>query len=131
MISIDNKSLKPIFIQVKEWIENEILDDRILPNEKVMSQNELAKFFNINPMTALKGISALEAKGILVKKRGIGMFVTENAKEIIYNSRIMVTLDEILDELIAEADILKLPADQVIQMVKERFDNKSDLNHEE
>lgn len=117
---IDNSN-KPIFIQVKEWLENEILKDKFLSGQNVLSQNELAMLFCINPTTALKGISLLEAKGVLIKKRGIGMFVTENAKNIIYAARKQETLNNILDELVAEIRILDLKSEEVIDMIIKRL----------
>ena len=66
---------KSIYIQIKEMIENDILRDILLEEERVPSTNELAKLYSINPATAAKGINLLAAEGILQKKRGIGMFV--------------------------------------------------------
>lgn len=59
-------------------IENDILRDVLLEDERVPSTNELAKLYAINPSTAAKGINILVDAGILYKKRGIGMFVNEN-----------------------------------------------------
>ena len=78
---------KSIYLQISEMIENDILRDILLEDDKVPSTNELAKFFKINPATAAKGINLLVDEGILYKKRGIGMFVTIGAKEAIKNKR--------------------------------------------
>ena len=43
--------------------------------------------YSINPATAAKGLTLLVEENILYKKRGLGMFVTEGAKEIIINKR--------------------------------------------
>ncbi len=61
-------------------IENDILRDVLLEDERVPSTNELAKLYAINPSTAAKGINILVDAGILYKKRGIGMFVSDGAK---------------------------------------------------
>ena len=58
-------------------IENDILRDVLLEDERVPSTNELAKLYAINPSTAAKGINILVDAGILYKKRGIGMFVSD------------------------------------------------------
>ena len=67
-------------------IENDILRDVLLEDERVPSTNELAKLYAINPSTAAKGINILVDAGILYKKRGIGMFVSDGAKEVIRTS---------------------------------------------
>ena len=63
-------------------IENDILRDVLLEDERVPSTNELAKLYAINPSTAAKGINILVDAGILYKKSGIGMFVSDGAKEV-------------------------------------------------
>jgi DNA-binding transcriptional regulator YhcF (GntR family) len=77
---------KSIYIQISEMIENDILRDVLLEDERVPSTNELAKLYAINPSTAAKGINILVDAGIL-KKRGIGMFVSDGAKEVIRTKR--------------------------------------------
>jgi DNA-binding transcriptional regulator YhcF (GntR family) len=72
---------KPIYVQISEWLENEILCGNIKENEKIYSQYQLAEMFNINPATAAKGINILADQGILYKKRGLGMFLSTDAKE--------------------------------------------------
>lgn len=52
-------------------IENDILRDVLLEDERVPSTNELAKLYAINPSTAAKGINILVDAGILYKKRGL------------------------------------------------------------
>ena len=72
---------KSIYIQIKEMIENDILRDVLLEEERVPSTNELARLYAINPATAAKGLNLLVDANILYKKRGIGMFVAEGAKK--------------------------------------------------
>ena len=78
---------KSIYIQISEMKENDILRDVLLEDERVPSTNELAKLYAINPSTAAKGINILVDAGILYKKRGIGMFVSDGAKEVIRTKR--------------------------------------------
>lgn len=78
---------KPIFQQIKEQIEEAILNDSLIADSKAPSTNELATFYKINPATAAKGMNELVTEEILYKRRGIGMFVTSNAKEILLNKR--------------------------------------------
>ena len=120
-MKLNQASLKPIFIQVAEWTEDEILKGNIKDGDKICSQIEFSKAFNINPITAGKGVSLLEARGIVVKKRGLGMFVTENAKEIIYSYRRNEELTMVIDELIIETKKLNLTKDQLIKLISDRF----------
>ena len=64
--SLDHQ--RPIFQQIKETIEENILNDAFPEEERVPSTNEFAKMYRINPATAAKGINQLVDHGILYKK---------------------------------------------------------------
>ena len=68
-------------------IENDILRDVLLEDERVPTTNELAKQYAINPTTAATGKKIHVDAGILYKKRGIGMYVSDGAKEVIRTKR--------------------------------------------
>ena len=74
---------RPIFQQIKESIEEDILNGRLKPEEQIPSNSQLVSFYNINPVTVLKGVNLLTEEGILYKKRGVGMFVSPDAPEIL------------------------------------------------
>ena len=61
---------RPIFVQVAEQIENDILSGALPEESQVPSTNEFAAFYRINPATAAKGVNMLVEKGVLVKRRG-------------------------------------------------------------
>ncbi len=86
-MKLSHDSIKPIYIQIAEGIEDDILDDILIENKQAYSQYQIAKQFNINPATAAKGINLLVHEGILYKKRGMGMHVSEGAKEMIQVKR--------------------------------------------
>ena len=82
---------KSIYIQISEMIENDILRDVLLEDERVPSTNELAKLYAINPATAAKGVNILVDAGVLYKKRGIGMFVSSWSKRN-YTGKTKITI---------------------------------------
>jgi len=116
---INNDGTTPIYIQIAHWLETEILIGNIKKNEKVYSQYQLAEMFNINPATAAKGLNLLADEQIVYKKRGLGMFVTENAQEIILTKRKEQTLKKLVLELVAEAKRLHVSQSDLIEMIKE------------
>ena len=109
---------KSIYIQISEMIENDILRDVLLEDERVPSTNELAKLYAINPATAAKGINILVDAGILYKKRGIGMFVSAGAKEAILSRRKNEFYDNYVKKLLEEAASIGLGKEEVIQLIK-------------
>ena len=108
---------KSIYIQISEMIENDILRDILLEEEKTPSTNELAKMYSINPATAAKGINILVDKGILYKKRGIGMFVEQGAKEKIKIQRKSEFYRNYIQKLIEEANNLGITKKELVNMI--------------
>lgn len=110
---------KSIYIQISEMIENDILRNIIEEEERVPSTNELAKLYVINPATAAKGINILVESGVLYKKRGIGMFVSTGAKEMIMNRRKNEFYDNYVRRVVEEAESLGITKEELLTMIKE------------
>lgn len=117
-MNLDLEGLKPIYIQIAEWLENEILNERFQEDEKVFSQYKLAELFNINPATAAKGLNMLSEDQILYTKRGLGKFVAEHAKQRILEKRKTETLSQLVHELVLEAAQLQVSKKELIQMIE-------------
>ena len=108
---------RPIFLQVAEQVENDILSGTMTEESQVPSTNELASFYRINPATALKGVSLLVDNGILYKKRGIGMFVAAGARERLVTQRREQFTTEYVRPLLAEAAKLGITPRQLAAMI--------------
>ena len=108
---------KSIYLQIKEMIENDIIRDILLEEERVPSTNELAKLYAINPATAAKGINLLVDEGTLYKKRGIGMFVASGAKQVIVRKRKERFFDDYIRSLLTEAASLGITKEELIDMI--------------
>ena len=112
---------KPVYLQIAEWLENEILKGNIKENEQLPSQADISSALNVNPMTAGKGVSVLEARGVLEKrKRGCGIYVLSDAKLRIYEYRKNEKLNNAIDELLIDASVLGLSVDELCALLKKR-----------
>jgi len=109
---------KPIFIQIKEHLEDSIINGSIEQDERVPSTNEFATYYKINPATAAKGINELVDEGILLKRRGVGMFVTADAKAILIEKRKQTFNENYVYPLIREAEKLRINMNDLLQMVE-------------
>ncbi|PPA70658.1 GntR family transcriptional regulator [Jeotgalibacillus proteolyticus] len=116
---LDTDGTKPIYMQIAEWLETEILQGKFNADEKIYSQYQLADLFNINPATAGKGLAMLLEEQILYKKRGLGMFVTEDAKVQIRHRRINQTLKKLVQEVVIEAQHLEVGEEELVSMIQE------------
>ncbi len=108
---------RPIFVQIAEQIEGQIVDGTMPEESQVPSINELAAFHRINPATALKGVNVLVEAGVLYKRRGIGMFVATGARESLIQRRRDAFRSQYVRPLVREADTLAITPQQLIQMI--------------
>lgn len=106
-------SEKALYLQVVDLIENEILRERLGENQQAPSTNDFAKIYKINPATARKGLNILVEEGILYKKRGMGMFVKEGARQIVLRKRQEEFFKEILPNTIKEAKRLEIGLEEI------------------
>ena len=109
---------RPIFLQIAEQVENDIIDGVLKEDEQIPSTNELAAFYRINPATALKGVNRLVDDGIVAKRRGIGMFVTPGARTRLIERRRADFTAEYLRPLIIEAEKLGIDLDELAELLR-------------
>ena len=109
---------KPIFIQVRERIEDQIVNDQLREGDQAPSTNQLVNFYKINHATVSKGVNQLVDEEILYKKRGVGMFVAEGAKEKLVQKRKDAFIDNYIIGLVHEADKLGISENEIITLIK-------------
>ncbi|WP_404456746.1 GntR family transcriptional regulator [Oceanobacillus kapialis] len=109
---------KPIYVQVRERLEDQILNNQLKEEEQAPSTNQLVDFYKINHATVSKGINPLVEEGILYKKRGIGMFVAVGAKEKLKEKRKQSFMEDYVVKLVQEADKLEIEENEIIQLIK-------------
>ena len=115
---------KPIYLQISEWLETEILTGELNTDDKVYSQYQLAEMFNINPATAAKGLNILADENILYKKRGLGMFVSNGAEMIIREKRKNHTLRMLIQDVVLEANSLNIRKEELLELIEIEFADK-------
>jgi len=111
----------PIYIQIGDWLENEILAGRVRPEDKIYSQYKLSEVFGINPATALKGLNLLVDKGVVYKKRGLGMFVSADALDILKKERRGHVLKGQVRGLVEEAKRLDVSLKELMRMIEKEM----------
>lgn len=109
---------RPIFLQIATQIEDDIIEERIAEESKIPSTNQFAAAYQINPATAAKGVNLLVDKGILYKKRGIGMFVSKGARAKLIRKRRKQFYEQYVVTMIQEAKKLGITEQQLAEMIK-------------
>ncbi|MHA7967454.1 GntR family transcriptional regulator [Paenibacillus sp. CAU 1782] len=114
----DDKS--PIYLQIADGIKNDIVSGALKEEEQVMSTNQYASFYRINPATAAKGFQLLTEEGIIYKKRGIGMFVSPNARGILLKQRREAFFEQVVDHMLREAEVINISLNDIIAYMERR-----------
>ncbi|WP_130858879.1 GntR family transcriptional regulator [Gracilibacillus phocaeensis] len=110
---------KPIFVQVREQIEDQIVNDQLKEGDQAPSTNQLVQFYKINHATISKGITQLVDEGILFKKRGVGMFVAEGAKQVLIEKRKQAFMEDYVIGLVQEAEKLQISDKEMIELIQQ------------
>lgn len=108
---------QPLFRQIAEQVEDSIIDGTLAEGDRAPSKNELAAFHHINPATAANGVNMLVDKGVLAKRRGLGMFVTPGAREQLLDERRQGFAAHFVRPLMTEAAKLGLNSGEVRAMI--------------
>jgi len=116
-------SQKPLFQSISEWLEDTILSDVYKEGEQVPSITEISVQYNINPATALKGVNMLVDSGLLYKKRGMGMFVSEGAQRKLLERRQEQFFNDYILPLTHEAKRLHIGKEDLQEMIERGVTN--------
>jgi GntR family transcriptional regulator len=116
-VVFDDRS--PIYVQIANGIKDEVMSGTLKEDEQVMSTNQYAAFYQINPATAAKGFAQLVDEGVLYKKRGIGMFVSPDARERLRSQRRERFFADVVDPMLAEARMVGVGLDEITAYLKD------------
>lgn len=108
----------PIYRQIAERIKADVLAGTLAANEQVMSTNQYAAHYRINPATAAKAFTQLMDEGVLFKRRGVGMFVSPDASEKLRDEHRRRFFSDVVDPMIAEARAIGMPLDEVVAHIE-------------
>ncbi|GIG68611.1 GntR family transcriptional regulator [Phytomonospora endophytica] len=114
----------PIYQQIAARLKQDILDGTLAEGDQVMSTNQYATYYRINPATAAKGVHQLVEEGVLHKRRGLGMYVTEGAREKLLAQRRDRFFTEMVEPMAAEASLIGVPLADVVRHLEELENQK-------
>ena len=80
-VSVIWNDTTPIYLQLKARIVAMILDGLLHPGDAAPSVRQVAADYQLNPITVSRAYQELADEGVVEKRRGLGMFVTENAPQ--------------------------------------------------
>jgi GntR family transcriptional regulator len=115
---------KPIFIQLAETVEDNILKGVYAEETQIPSTTEVAITLKVNPATVNRGVNLLVDEGIIYKKRGVGMFVSTGAREKILAKHKHAFFQDFILPLLGEAKNLGFSREDVAEMLNHSTDKE-------
>ncbi|MDQ8003795.1 MAG: GntR family transcriptional regulator [Pedobacter sp.] len=124
----DNKA---IYLQIADFVCEQIMLGKWPIEQKIPSVRELAMEMEVNPNTVMRTYELLQQKNVIQNKRGVGLFVTDDAIANITAYQRAQFIDEELPTVFRNIYLLNIDFDELINryntFVKENFNTR---NHE-
>ena len=89
-----NRDARPVYLRLRDAIAEAILDGRYGDGDPLPSVRAFAAEHSANPLTVAKAYQSFQEEGLVVVRRGVGMFVAEGAAEKLGASERRLFLDE-------------------------------------
>lgn len=112
-------SNKPIYLQIVERLERDIISGRLAKGEKIPSVRELALEASVNPNTMQRALQELENRGLVTVQRTAGRQVTEE-DAVIAQARSAIASEQVR-QFVAQMKTLGYTAGQVNQIINEEW----------
>lgn len=100
-----------IYLQIAEFVCEQILLGKWQIGDKILSIRELAISLEVNPNTVMRTYDFLQQQEIIVNKRGIGFFISENSEKNILKYRQREFIENELPVLFRNMYLLKIDFD--------------------
>ena len=101
-------SNKSIYLQICDAICEQILSGTLGPDERIPSVREYGADIGVNPNTIMRSYEKLTNEGIIYNKRGIGYFISADAREMVLEAQRKEFIADELPQIIRRAALLEL-----------------------
>ena len=108
---MDFNADKPIFLQIADNLCDRILSGELKGEDRIPSVREYGADIGVNPNTMMRAYEKLTADGVIYNKRGIGYFVTEDARKQILKVQRQEFLEKDVPAIKQRLKLLGLNAD--------------------
>jgi len=123
---MEYKSDKPIYLQIVDYICNQIVKNHWKENERISSVRELSVSLGVNPNTIVRAFDNVEQHGIIYNKRGIGYFVSIAAKQKILEIYKKEFFEELLPDIFQKMKLYDIHIEEINKAFSEQYSNRYD-----
>ena len=105
---------QPIYRQLRDRVVALILEGVLKEGDPLPSVRNVATEYRVNPITVLKGYQELVDQQLVEKKRGLGMYVREGARDLLLQGERQKFLAEQWPRIYATIQRLGLTAEELL-----------------
>ncbi len=110
----------PIYQQIVNQIKYLAAGGRVQVGEQLPPVRKLAEQLIVNPNTVARAYRELEVEGVVVSRRGAGVFVADGVSPLAKREQNKI-MNERIDRLLAEANQLNVDVETLIKLVRQRY----------
>ena len=97
---------RSIYLQICDAICEQILSGTLRPDERIPSVREYGAEIGVNPNTVMRSYEKLTGEGVIYNRRGIGYFISADAREIVLEAQRKEFLENELPAIIRRMNLL-------------------------
>lgn len=105
---------KPIYLQIYDSVCERILGGELCSDDRILSVREYGAEIGVNPNTVMRSYEKLTNDGIIYNKRGIGYFISRDAKDTVLECQKKEFLEKELPLILKRMALLGIKAEDVL-----------------
>lgn len=120
-----NESNKAIYLQIADAIADDVVMQRLRPDERIPSVREYAASVMVNVNTVMRAYDHLSSLGVIYNKRGLGFFVApDGARRVKEQRRRQFIDDGGIDRVFKQLQLLDITAAELAEMYSQYLNKK-------
>ncbi|MCF7956899.1 MAG: GntR family transcriptional regulator [Phycisphaerae bacterium] len=123
LLDINHHNGIPIYRQIMDQVRRQIVSGLLGENSKLLSVRDLAAQIKVNPMTVSKAYAYLEMEGLLLRNRGVGLFIAPLTDQQKQQTREGI-IEESVKTTIATARQAHLSKEELIAIIERLYNEK-------
>jgi DNA-binding transcriptional regulator YhcF (GntR family) len=104
---------KSIYIQIRDEICERILTGELEPDMRIPSVREYGAEIGVNPNTVMRSYEKLTSDNIIYNRRGIGYFISQDAKQIVLQTMKKDFLENEMPQIIKKMHLLGISIEEL------------------
>ena len=106
---------KPIYLQICDQLYGQILSGELKADDRILSVRDYGIQLGVNPNTIMRSYETMTASGIIYNKRGIGYFISAEAKDLVLKQMREEFINEELPQVVKKMKLLGITNEEFLK----------------